>query len=114
MAWRPGGWLACLGRRSLLRGVWLHRGTAPAVQLVARRKGTAAAAAASAPPMAAARCSHPPCCHPAMLPTPPPALPPVPGTLVFPRNKYVVLRLGQKEVLCEDVLDSLVGAGCVL
>ena len=30
------------------------------------------------------------------------------GTLVFPRNKYLVLRMGQKEVLCEDVLESMV------
>ncbi|KAI3423995.1 hypothetical protein D9Q98_009828 [Chlorella vulgaris] len=30
------------------------------------------------------------------------------GTLVFPRNKYLVLKMGQKEVLCEDVLDSMV------
>ena len=30
------------------------------------------------------------------------------GTLVFPKNKYVVLRLGNKEVLCEDVLESMI------
>jgi hypothetical protein len=30
------------------------------------------------------------------------------GSLVFPRNKYCVLRLGAKEVLCEDVLESMV------
>ncbi|KAL4855763.1 DNA-binding protein RHL1 [Chlorella vulgaris] len=30
------------------------------------------------------------------------------GTLVFPRNKYLVLKMGQKEVLCEDVLESMV------
>ncbi|KAI7835747.1 hypothetical protein COHA_010352 [Chlorella ohadii] len=30
------------------------------------------------------------------------------GTLVFPRNKYLVLRMGQKEVLCEDVLESMI------
>lgn len=33
------------------------------------------------------------------------------GTLVFPRNKYVVLRLGSKEVVAEDVLESMV-RGC--
>ena len=30
------------------------------------------------------------------------------GTLVFPRNKYLVLRLGNKEVLCEDVLENFI------
>lgn len=30
------------------------------------------------------------------------------GTLTFPRNKYLVLRTGNKEVLCEDVLESIV------
>ncbi len=30
------------------------------------------------------------------------------GTLVFPRNKYMVLRPGSKEVLAEDVLESMV------
>ncbi len=34
------------------------------------------------------------------------------GTLVFPKNKYVVLRMGQREVLCEDVLESLVRRLC--
>jgi len=29
------------------------------------------------------------------------------GTLVFPKNKYIVLRLG-KEALCEDVLESMI------
>ena len=29
---------------------------------------------------------------------------------MFPRNKYLVLRMGQKEVLCEDVLESMVRA----
>jgi hypothetical protein len=33
------------------------------------------------------------------------------GTLVFPRNKYMVLKLGQKEVLCEDVFESMVSSG---
>lgn len=41
--------------------------------------------------------------------------PPIPcvlsGTLLFPRNKYLVLRMGQKEVLCEDVLESMVSEG---
>lgn len=39
------------------------------------------------------------CVYPLLMPT---------GTLVFPRNKYLVLRMGQKEVLCEDVLESMV------
>lgn len=30
------------------------------------------------------------------------------GTLVFPHNKYLILRLGNKEVLCEDVLESFI------
>jgi len=30
------------------------------------------------------------------------------GTLTFPRNKYVVLRMGNKDVLCEDVLESII------
>eukprot|EP00887_Chlorella_sp_A99_P005088 scaffold25.g5088.t1 len=30
------------------------------------------------------------------------------GTLVFPRTKYCVLRLGAKEVVCEDVLESMI------
>lgn len=29
------------------------------------------------------------------------------GTLVFPKNKYIVLRLG-KEALCEDILESMI------
>ena len=29
------------------------------------------------------------------------------GTLIFPKNKYIVLRLG-KEALCEDVLESMI------
>ena len=33
------------------------------------------------------------------------------GTLVFPRNKYMVLRLGAKEVVCEDVLESMIVFG---
>ena len=27
---------------------------------------------------------------------------------MFPHNKYLILKLGQKDVLCEDVLDSLI------
>ena len=30
------------------------------------------------------------------------------GTLVFPKNKYLVLRLGNKDVLCEDVMESMI------
>lgn len=30
------------------------------------------------------------------------------GTLVFPKNNYMVLKFGRKEVLCEDVLESMV------
>lgn len=30
------------------------------------------------------------------------------GTLVFPRNRYLVLRLGQKDIICEDVLENMV------
>ncbi|KAL6780798.1 hypothetical protein ACKKBF_B11680 [Auxenochlorella protothecoides x Auxenochlorella symbiontica] len=30
------------------------------------------------------------------------------GTLTFPRTKYAVLRLGSKDVLCEDLFDSLI------
>lgn len=37
------------------------------------------------------------------------------GTLAFPHNKYMVLRLGGgSSVLCEDVFETLVGGqGCV-
>lgn len=31
------------------------------------------------------------------------------GTLMFPANKYMVLKFGNREILCEDVLDSMVG-----
>lgn len=34
------------------------------------------------------------------------------GTLVFPKNNYMVLKFGRKEVLCEDVLESMVSTGC--
>lgn len=30
------------------------------------------------------------------------------GTIVFPNNKYMVLRIGKKDILCEDVLESMV------
>ena len=32
------------------------------------------------------------------------------GTLIFPKNKYMLLRLGQKDVMCEEVLESMVRA----
>jgi hypothetical protein len=31
------------------------------------------------------------------------------GTLVFPKNKYMVLRLGGSSVLAEDVFENMVG-----
>lgn len=31
------------------------------------------------------------------------------GTLVFPHNKYMVLRTAPSSVLCEDVFESMVG-----
>ena len=30
------------------------------------------------------------------------------GKLVFPKNKYMVLKAGQKDVLCESFFDMLV------
>lgn len=30
------------------------------------------------------------------------------GTLVFPKNKYLGLKFGPKEVLCEDAFESMV------
>ncbi len=30
------------------------------------------------------------------------------GTLVFPNNRYLVLRFGQKDIICEDVLENMV------
>ncbi|KAK9861928.1 hypothetical protein WJX84_007885 [Apatococcus fuscideae] len=30
------------------------------------------------------------------------------GTLVFPKNNYMVLKFGRKEVLCEDVLENMI------
>ena len=32
------------------------------------------------------------------------------GTLMFPANKYMVLRVGNRDILCEDCFDSMVGA----
>ena len=34
------------------------------------------------------------------------------GTLVFPKNNYMVLKFGRKEVLCEDVLENMVSSPC--
>eukprot|EP00891_Asterochloris_glomerata_P006405 jgi/Astpho2/6405/Aster-x0281 len=30
------------------------------------------------------------------------------GTIVFPKNKYMVLKFGNKDVLCEDVLENMI------
>ena len=30
------------------------------------------------------------------------------GTIVFPKNKYMLLKFGQKDVLCEDVFENMV------
>ena len=30
------------------------------------------------------------------------------GTIVFPKNKYMLLKFGQKEVLCEDIFENMV------
>jgi hypothetical protein len=30
------------------------------------------------------------------------------GTMIFPNNRYIMLRPGSKEILCEDVLDNLI------
>ena len=32
------------------------------------------------------------------------------GTLVFPKNKYMMLKLGGSNVLCEDVFENMVSA----
>ncbi len=32
------------------------------------------------------------------------------GTLCFPKNKYLALKFGPKEVLCEDVFENMVRA----
>lgn len=31
------------------------------------------------------------------------------GTLMFPSNKYMVLKFTNKDVICEDILESMVG-----
>jgi hypothetical protein len=31
------------------------------------------------------------------------------GTLVFPKNKYMMLKLGGSSVLCEDIFENMVG-----
>lgn len=31
------------------------------------------------------------------------------GTIVFPKNKYMLLKFGQKDVLCEDIFENMVG-----
>lgn len=36
------------------------------------------------------------------------------GTIVFPHNKYMVLKIGTKDILCEDVLESMVSPGSAL
>ena len=37
------------------------------------------------------------------------------GTLVFPKNRYLVLRFGQKDIVCEDVLENMVSSDtCIL
>ena len=33
------------------------------------------------------------------------------GTLVFLKNKYLGLKFGPKEILCEDAFDSMVSRG---
>ena len=53
------------------------------------------------------------CCLPCLPAAPAPPRVCTAGTLVFPKNKYLVLRMGQKDVLCEDVLESMVGCGTV-
>ena len=30
------------------------------------------------------------------------------GTIIFPKNKYMLLKFGQKDVLCEDIFDNMV------
>ncbi len=35
------------------------------------------------------------------------------GTLLFPKAKYLLLKFGAKDVLCEDVFESMVRASCV-
>lgn len=31
------------------------------------------------------------------------------GTIVFPKSKYMLLKFGQKDVLCEDIFENMVG-----
>lgn len=31
------------------------------------------------------------------------------GTLMFPSNKYMILKFTNKDVICEDILESMVG-----
>ncbi|KAL0055087.1 hypothetical protein WJX82_006875 [Trebouxia sp. C0006] len=30
------------------------------------------------------------------------------GTIIFPKNKYMLLKFGQKDVLCEDIFDNMI------
>ena len=30
------------------------------------------------------------------------------GTIIFPKNKYMLLKFGQKDVLCEDIFENMV------
>lgn len=34
------------------------------------------------------------------------------GTLLFPKSKYLLLKFGTKDVLCEDVFDTVVRSLC--
>ncbi len=36
------------------------------------------------------------------------------GTIVFPKNKYMVLKFGNKDVLCEDVLENMVSTALMV
>ena len=36
------------------------------------------------------------------------------GTIVFPKNKYMVLKFGNKDVLCEDVLENMVSTALLV
>ena len=35
------------------------------------------------------------------------------GTLVFPANRYLLLRIGKADVACEDVFENMARAVCV-
>lgn len=35
------------------------------------------------------------------------------GTLLFPKTKYQLLKLGGKDVLCEDIFESVVGTSII-